>query len=198
MITPTDFDQLYRGDEDPFRVGESWYEQRKIAVTMSSLAAPRYREIWDVGCGTGHLAVALAGRCDRLLAGVGHAEVEVHELPAAPTDSAGRFDLVMLSEVLYYLPPDGIDATGAMVTEITATDRTAEVMVVNWRHFPSDAHLSGLAAADRLDLLLRDLGWQSPVVHHDEDFVLRSWRRPPGTPAADEPADNGSSVQDRR
>lgn len=194
MITPTDFDQLYRGNADPFRVGERWYEHRKITVAMSSLAAPRYRQIWDAGCGTGHLALALTGRCDRLLAGdaaptachltadrlagIAHAEVELHELPAAPAHSVGRFDLVMLSEVLYYLPPDAIDATGVMLTEITTTDRIAEVMVVNWRHFPSDAHLSGLDAANRLGPLLGDLGWQSSVTHDDADFVLRSWRRP--------------------
>lgn len=210
MITPTDFDQLYRGNADPFKVGESWYEQRKIAVAMSSLAAPQYREVWDVGCGTGHLAVALSGRCERLLAGdaapeacrltedrlagISHAEVELHELPAAPAGSVGRFDLVMLSEVLYYLPPDDIDATGAMVAEVTAKDRTAEVMVVNWRHFPSDAHLSGVEAVDRLGPLLRELGWQSSVVHHDQDFVLHSWCRPPDSPAADPPPGGGSSA----
>ncbi len=195
MISAPDFDRMYAADSDPFRVADSWYERRKIAVVLASLADRRYRRAWDTACGTGHLTEAVANRCDDVLASdasieacriaserlcqLPNVQVVAHSLPVAP-DPADGFDLVLLSEVLYYLPPTELDAIAPMVEAVAATDRTAEVMVVNWRHFPDDAYLSGADAVTKLDGPLRDLGWQSSVRHEEEEFVLCSWRRPIG------------------
>jgi len=193
VITPGDFDRIYAADSDPFRVGASWYERRKIDVVLACLAQQRYRRAWDAACGTGHLAAAVAERCDRLLATDASAEacriaaarlervpntqVAVHELPAAPAH-AGGFDLVLLSEVVYYLPAPDLDALAPMLQQETVTDAPAEIVVVNWRHHPSDAHFSGTDAVGRLAAPLQRLGWQSVVRHDDEDFLLLSWKRP--------------------
>lgn len=196
MITPVDFDRMYSDDADPFRVGESWYEQRKIAVVLASLSSPRYRRTWDAACGTGHLAAALAPRSGFLLAtdaapnacvltrerlaGVGATETSVHALPDAPPDSADReFDLAMLSEVLYYLPPPELAAIPRMLDSVMATD-LAEVVVVNWRHHPDDAYLSGTSAVEQLGRGLSQYGWRETVRHSDEDFILCSWQRTNG------------------
>lgn len=194
MICPPDFDRMYAANPDPFRVAVSWYERRKIAVVLAALADSRYRNAWDTACGTGHLVEALANRCDDVLASdasieacriaserlgrLSNVRVVAHSLPAAP--DAAAFDLVLLAEVLYYLPPNELDAIAPMVDAVAATDRTAEVMVVNWRHFPDDAYFSGVEAVTKLDGPLRDLGWQSSVWHEEEEFVLCSWRRPIG------------------
>jgi len=196
MITPEDFDRMYATDPDPFRVGERWYERRKIDVVSACLAQPRYRRAWDSACGTGHLAAAVADRCDRLLATdasaescriaadrlerVPNASVRVHELPAAPAHADGGFDLVLLSEVVYYLPPPALDALPPMLHQVTGAGAPAEIVVVNWRHHPSDAHFSGSDAVARLAAPLRQLGWRSAVRHEDDDFLLHSWRRPVG------------------
>jgi hypothetical protein len=58
----------------------------------------------------------------------------------------GRFDLVLFSEVLYYLGLDGI-AHAARRT-LAALDRGGAVLLVNWRG-PTDGACSGEEAADR-------------------------------------------------
>lgn len=198
MITPEDFDRMYTADPDPFRVGESWYERRKIDVVVACLTEQRYYRVWDTACGTGHLAAVVADRCDQLLATDASAEacriaadrldrmpnvrVGVHELPAAPAATSGAFDLVLLSEVVYYLAPQALDALAPMLQRATVRAAPAEIVVVNWRHHPSDAHSSGSSAVGMLAAPLQQLGWQPAVQHDDEDFLLRSWRRPAGSP----------------
>ncbi|MDO5699683.1 MAG: SAM-dependent methyltransferase [Dermatophilus congolensis] len=65
-ITP-DFEEMYQADPDPWEVGTSWYERRKTALVLATLRRERYRLAWDPACGTGDLAVGLAGRCERLV-----------------------------------------------------------------------------------------------------------------------------------
>lgn len=197
MTSPPDFDRIYSANPDPFRVGDSWYEQRKVAIVLASLVDRRYRHIWDTACGTGHLAAMMANRCDGLLASDASAEacristerlaalpnvrVALHALPSAP-EAADRFDLVVLSEVVYYLPSPALQAIAPLLEQVTVSDRTAEVVVVNWRHFPADAYCSGVDAVARLDYSLHERGWHSVVRHRDEEFVLHSWRRSAGRP----------------
>lgn len=67
MSTTPDFEEMYRADPDPWEVGTSWYERRKTALVMAMLRREKYRLVWDPACGTGDLAVELAGRCERLV-----------------------------------------------------------------------------------------------------------------------------------
>lgn len=192
-MTVSHFEELYSADPDPFRLGDRWYERRKMSLLIASLASERYRSSWDSACGTGHLAMLLAERSDLLLATdasaaacrlatdrlseVRNATVATHLLPAPPEDG-GPFDLVVLSEVLYYLDADGRAAVARTVDAVTDRSTLAETIAVNWRHRPSDAQISGEESLLELDDALRSTGWSPVVRHDDEDFVLRSWRRP--------------------
>ena len=62
------FETLYAASDDPWDVRGAWYEQRKRAILLASLGEPRYRNAFEPGCGNGEMSVALAGRCDCLLA----------------------------------------------------------------------------------------------------------------------------------
>ncbi|MBB5639980.1 bifunctional PIG-L family deacetylase/class I SAM-dependent methyltransferase [Cryobacterium roopkundense] len=62
------FDQLYRGESDPWGVETRWYEERKRALTLAALPRQRFRSALELGCSTGVLTVELAARCDELLA----------------------------------------------------------------------------------------------------------------------------------
>ncbi len=193
MVRPPDFEAMYAADPDPWKVRESWYERRKETVLLALLGRERYGHAWDAACGTGSLARALADRCghvtasdgstravaltERLLAGVPHTAAVVSRLPEVPPLSEPP-DLVVLSEVLYYLPDEdraqSLDAVG------TAAAAAAEVVVVHWRHHPDDAFLSGAAATEEADARLRRAGWERHSWHDDPDFVAASWVRRPG------------------
>ncbi len=177
-----DFESRYQRHSDPFEVGTRWYERRKQQVLLASLGAERYRLAWDAACGTGHLAQALASRCDRVLATDaaptaielsrslthGHPGLDcaVSALPARPETARGA-DLTVAAEVLYYLPDDQRAETMSALA-----DQLGELASVHWRHHPHDAHLSGAEVTEELDATLVDAGWVRAVRHEDRDFVL--------------------------
>jgi SAM-dependent methyltransferase len=182
---PPDFETLYRADHDPWQVGTSSYEQRKLDIVLACLSRPRYRLAWDPACGTGHLAVRLAERCDRVLAsdaaeaavaltatecrGLGNVMCRVLRLPAVPAD-LGAPDLIVLSEFFYYLADAARAKTIGLLDQVAAAD--CEVLAVHWRHVPSDAWLGGSGAQQEIVTRLASLGWTHRVHHDDEEFVL--------------------------
>jgi trans-aconitate methyltransferase len=113
----TDFEQRYRADPDPWRTLTDPYESRKRERTLAACGEGPFASACDLGAGTGVLAAALAPRCDRLLALDGaptavaearrrlapfsHVEARVATLPDGLP--AGPLDLVVASEILYYL-----------------------------------------------------------------------------------------------
>lgn len=203
MPRTPDFDALYRADPDPFAVGSSWYERRKIAVVLASLAQPEYEVCWDAAAGTGHLAAGLATRCGRVLATdastvavealsqaraqagsrqgqavPANVSVRKSTLPELP-DEALAADLVVVSEVLYYLPDPERQSTLEMLA-----DRQAEIVAVHWRHHPEDTYLSGTETTRELHSVLTAAGFTRTVAHEDTDFVL-SVHRPAATGSAE-------------
>ncbi|RYZ03452.1 MAG: class I SAM-dependent methyltransferase, partial [Comamonadaceae bacterium] len=106
---------MYGATDDPYELRSRWYEQRKRAVLMAALPRERYASAYEPGCGAAELTVALAQRCDAVLASdfsaravaaaqrrtaaLPNVRVEPHTLPADwPVDDA-PFDLIVLSEV---------------------------------------------------------------------------------------------------
>lgn len=123
------FDALYERGIDPWNFRGSDYERAKYRATLEALPRARYGRAVEAGCSIGELARALAERADATL-GIDVSEValaearRVHgevpglsfELGELPRDwPPGPCDLAVLSEVLYYLSPDEIDALGASV-----------------------------------------------------------------------------------
>ncbi|QMU76703.1 methyltransferase domain-containing protein [Streptacidiphilus sp. PB12-B1b] len=148
MSTPTPedyFTRMYRDADDPWQLGNRWYEQRKYALTVAALPRERYRSGFEPACSAGVLSGLLADRCDRLLscdrspravaaararlAGRGQVRVEQRLLPEQWPDE--RFDLVVLSEFLYYLGPDGLrDVLGRAVASL---EPGGSLVAVHWR-----------------------------------------------------------------
>ena len=118
-IDPGYFEALYAADPDPWRFASSAYEAEKYASTLAALPPRRFADGLEVGCSIGVLTAQLAARCDRLLA-LDVAEAALERARAAcpgvrferrriPDEwPAGQFDLIVLSEVLYYLDAAGI------------------------------------------------------------------------------------------
>jgi SAM-dependent methyltransferase len=143
-VPPAYFAALYRADRDPWRMRTSAYEQEKYRETIALLPPRRFRSALEVGCSIGVLTRLLSGHAERLLA------VDVDDLALSraretcrdrdnvtfekrvvPGDwPAGMFDLIVLSEVLYFLDPADIEATARCAAASAGHD--ALIVLVNW------------------------------------------------------------------
>ncbi len=186
-LPPAYFDGLYARDPDPWRFASSPYEREKYDRTLAALPRPRYRRGFEVGCSIGVLTAQLAQRCDELLA-VDVAERALaqarHRCAGAPALTlaqmrvpdelpAGSFDLVVLSEVLYYLSPPDIRRTVAFLE--LALLEGGDVVLVHWTG-PTDYPLS----ADRAVEIFVDAarGFMRPLrQERQEHYRLELLRR---------------------
>jgi Nodulation protein S (NodS) len=121
------FEALYARKPDPWNYRTSAYELEKYAATLGALPEPRYRSGVDFGCSIGVLTRQLADRCERLL-GVDIVEAALAQAREACADQPhvtfarlripeewpdGRFDLMVISEVLNYLNPEDVRRSAA-------------------------------------------------------------------------------------
>jgi len=174
------FDALYERHDDPWAFESRWYERRKRALTVASLPDERYGRALEIGCSIGVLSADLAERCDDLLAvdlssaaiesarerGIENARFEVMDVAAAFPE--GPFDLIVLSEVGYYLTLDDLQALLAQITEHLSEGGT--LVACHWRHPVKDYPIGGDDVHAAIDL--------PRIVHHEEDdFLLEVFSR---------------------
>ena len=156
---PGYFERLYAKDPDPWRFATSDYERGKYAATLAALPPGRYGNAFEIGCSIGVLTRQLAASCDELLA-VDIAQIALEQAEARCEDQPwvhfavmdvrstwpeGRFDLILFSEVLYYLGIGGIRE--AAQRTLAGLAPGGAVMLVNW-HGPTDGACTGDEAAD--------------------------------------------------
>lgn len=124
------FDKLYAGNGDPWNYEKSTYERRKYRATIDAIPRRRYASALEVGCSIGVLTRLLAGRCETLLAtdvaeeALVDARRRCQDLPnvrfqraAVPAEwPEGTFDLIVVSEVLYFLGAEAIVDTADRIT----------------------------------------------------------------------------------
>ncbi len=159
-VTPEHFDQLYANDPDPWKFATSDYERDKYSATLAALPRPRYISAFEVGCSIGVLTQQLAARCDQVLAvdvaqaALQNAAARCKDLPGirfarmvVPQDwPEGKFDLILFSEVLYYLGAGERLAAARLSLQGLAPD--AAIILVNW-HGPTDGDCTGDDAAEQ-------------------------------------------------
>ena len=152
------FDRLYATNPDPWDFHGSDYERAKYDATLAALPA-RCGDLLEVGCSIGVLTNRLAPRCDQLLAldfaeaaliqarlaCAAHPHVRFLQagVPAGWPD--GRFDVILFSEVLYFLSPADIDTVAQRAT--AALQPGGTILLVNWTG-PNDAPCTGDRAAE--------------------------------------------------
>jgi SAM-dependent methyltransferase len=154
------FDALYAGDPDPWRFRTSDYERDKYADTVAALDGRRFEHAVEIGCSIGELTARLAPLCDDLL-GVDIAQAaldaaaarnretpQVHFQKLALPDERpdGVFDLIVLSEVLYYFGPEDLKRVAAWVQ--TALAPGGVVLMVHWLGETPDYPHTGDAAVE--------------------------------------------------
>lgn len=138
-------DELHRDRAEPWDVDERWYEQRKRDLVLALLPRRRFERAAELGCSTGALAEVLAGRAAQVLALDSspaaveaarrrnafeqHVEILRMDLPA---ELPGSFDLVVVSELGYFLSPDALDELVAQVRRSLSPDGV--LVLCHWRH----------------------------------------------------------------
>ena len=182
------FDGLFANSDDPWAFRQRWYEQRKRAITLAALPRPRYRAIFEPGCANGELSADLATRCDRLLccdiasaavalartrlSPFSHAQVHQARLPEQwPSE---KFDLIVISELGYYLDAEDLKRLIEQASQSLTAD--GQLLACHWRP-PIDG--CPLNARQVHDLLHEHLHLPRLVLHQEADFLLELWSREP-------------------
>jgi LmbE family N-acetylglucosaminyl deacetylase/precorrin-6B methylase 2 len=178
------FRELYATSADPWRTADSWYERRKRSVLLAALPSERYRHAVEPACGVGVLTAQLAMRADKVHAfdavkkavaatnklGLPNVTAAEGVLPDGFPDEPA--DLIVLSEILYYLSDEDLRKT--VDNAITGLAPGGDLVLVHWRPWAPEATRDAVEAhqlvADRPELT-------TLVVHQDEEFLLHVLRR---------------------
>ena len=179
------FDELYTHNQgDPWCYGQRWYEIRKRQISLAVLPKPKFKSIFEVGCSTGVMSAQLAQRSDAIycldahptalaqaqqnLAAYSHVCLKQGIIPQdLPQQS---FDLIVISEVLYYL--NASDLTKVMAWLNQQLVNGACLLACHWRKRIDDFEFDGDQIHQQLKqhLMARhELGLQ------DHDFNLDLW-----------------------
>lgn len=208
---PEHFARLYAGGGDPWHVRSSPYEIGKREAAVRLLAGRRHRRALEAGCGEGHLTAALVreGIAEeavgfdrepvivRRAAAMGWGERVRFEVGSMPDGMPeGRFDLAVLSEVLYFLDEEKLQALARNLAK--RLEPGATLLVVSYLG-PTDTPLGGREASD---LFLACLGERAVPVSslQTTDYRIHrlEWRPERAEARADAGADpNGAGAGGR-
>jgi 2-polyprenyl-3-methyl-5-hydroxy-6-metoxy-1,4-benzoquinol methylase len=152
------FERLYRADPDPWGFAESPYEQQKYEATLAVLGSGHFQSALEVGCSIGILTSRLAARCERLVgldfapSAVNAARARCATYPGVRIEQMqvphqwpeGAFDLILFSEVLYFL--DEADLMDTCAHALGSLLPGGQILLVNYTE-ETDDPLSGDTAA---------------------------------------------------
>jgi cyclopropane fatty-acyl-phospholipid synthase-like methyltransferase len=186
-MTAAEFEARYRSNPDPWGYTSSPYEARKYAATLTACGAGRFDSALELGCSIGVFSARLAGRCRSLMAidgapsAIGSARDRLAGQPQAvaiqgaiPDDIPRRsYDLVVASEILYYLGRSELAGTLALLRDLMAP--RARLVAVHWRPPGNERPFT----ADEVHARLIKQSWLEPVSSGDtEDYrldILERW-----------------------
>ena len=154
-LPPSYFEDMYRDDPDPWDFETSEYEALKYQTTIDSLPQDRYSNALEIGGSIGVLTALLAPRCDSLLSidvsetAQQKAIARCRDLPkvrfkiaSVPQDYPDEmFDLILLSEVGYYLSWDDLKKTQQLTLEHLQVG--GHLLLVHWTLYAKDYPLTG-------------------------------------------------------
>lgn len=189
------FAGLFAASDDPWAFRTRWYERRKRELIMASLPRQFHERIFEPACANGELSAALAERCAELLchdldptavtlarqrlASLPHVRVEQGRLPG--DWPGGRFDLIVLSEIGYYLDPGQwlqvIEQSVASLTE------DGGLLACHWLHPIDGCPQQGREVHA---LLEQRLPLYRVLRHEEADFLLEYWSCQPSVIDLDE------------
>ena len=183
--SPAYFDAMFAKSDDPWKFQTRWYERRKRALVMACLPCERFANAFEPGCANGELSAELATRCDRLLASDGvdkavdlarvrledYTNVEVRKAWVPEEWPQDKFDLIVLSEFLFYLKPQTVQniAIRAQTTLLPG----GVILACHWRHPVAQCVLTGEQVHQQLNDCIA-LTRQCQVM--EPDLMIDVWR----------------------
>jgi hypothetical protein len=185
-MTLADFEARYAAQGDPWGYAESEYEQRKYAATLAACGPGPFDCALELGGSIGVFSAQLAPCCRRLvtvdaaptavaaaherLADTPHVHVVLGAIPTAIPNA--RYDLVVASEILYYLDADELEATLSALAAHTLPG--ARVVAVHWRPPGPERPFD----AAQVHAALHRQCWLAPAASHSTpDYLLDVWER---------------------
>jgi SAM-dependent methyltransferase len=154
-LSPSYFDQIYQTSLDPWHFESSLYEREKYLASLAALPLERYGHAFEIGGSIGVLTRMLADRCDRLLSidvssvAQGRARIRCANQPQVefqvmqfPRETPGQtFDLIVLSEVGYYLSERELLIARDWIVD--ALRPGGHLLLVHWTPWVEDYPLTG-------------------------------------------------------
>ena len=139
------FDAMYQASDDPWNFTASAYEHEKYQHTINSLGDKEYQHGLEIGCSIGVLTARLSTKCRSILG------VDISEQPIAAAKErlreykgvefavlqipqqypSGRFDLIVVSEIAYYLSNEDLQLTKELIFDSLTEGGT--LCLVHWR-----------------------------------------------------------------
>jgi SAM-dependent methyltransferase len=171
------FEALYTGDADPWGYGSRAYERAKYIATLRACGPGPFARALELGGSIGVFSALLAPRCvvldtlDFAPTAVAQAAERLGAFPGArvrvgviPRDlPPGPFNLVVASEVLYYLDAAALGRTLAALRPRMAPG--ARLVAVHLRRGGSERPLRARA----VHLALRRCGWLRSIRVSDQE-----------------------------
>lgn len=154
-LPPEYFEKVYEANDDPWNFQTSEYEAEKYRATIAALPRESYRNVFEIGCSIGVLTAKLAKKCASLMAvdvsekALRQARKRCRDLPNVriekmrfPDDfPAENFDLIVISEVGYYL--SAADWQKALKKVFAHLTENGQVALVHWIPFVHDYPQTG-------------------------------------------------------
>ena len=184
------FESMYRQAEDPWDFAESPYERSRYERIIAHIPADRYRRAFEPGCSVGVLTELLSQRCG-----------SVHATDIAPTalarararcracrnvridgsgiEPGGPVDLIVFSEVGYYLEPDRL--AEVLQRLVDALEPGGRLIACHWTGASADHVQTGAAVHVAVDEACAGWHHHATEAHRDADhdgYLLDVWDRP--------------------
>jgi SAM-dependent methyltransferase len=180
-MRPEDFERRYRVEQDPWAYRTSRYEQAKYAATLEACGPGPFRSALELGGSIGVFSAMLAPRCRQLTTidfsptavSAARARLAPHPQATAILGSIpealapGARDLVVASEVLYYLDPPALRRTLETIERML--EPGGRIVCVHWRPDGPDRPLD----AASVHSIVRAQPWlRVSGSGHTQDYLL--------------------------
>ena len=187
------FERLYANNPDPWGFESSDYERAKYAETLAALEGRRFDSVLELGCSIGVMSQAIAPHCDRLLGvdiadgalvlararceALPHVGFQRGQLPDGfPEMAPGSCDLILVSELLYFLSAEDIGRLAACVLRVVSDGGT--ILVVNWTG-ETDTPCTGDQAAGLFVAACEAAGFKVELALRRDSYRLERLGRKP-------------------